>query len=99
LALNAAHATAAGGEIEISDQIMGREWVCLVRDNGVGIAPENVDKIFDPFFTLRTGGTGLGLANVERIIRAHRGRIWVESKIGVGTTFYCALPLARGEYG
>ena len=70
-----------------------------VKDTGIGISSDHINKIFDPFFTLRTGGTGLGLANVEQIVRAHRGRVWVESREGEGSQFYCSIPLQKVEYG
>lgn len=99
LVLNAAHATPSGGRIEIGERIEAREWVAWVKDTGMGISSDHINKIFDPFFTLRTGGTGLGLANVEQIIRAHRGRVWVESREGEGSQFYCSIPLQKVEYG
>lgn len=97
--LNAAHATHNKGDITLGDKLEQREWIIWVKDDGFGIPASNINKIFDPFYTTRSGGTGLGLANVERIIKAHRGRVWVESEEEKGTTFYCALPLPRGEYG
>jgi PAS domain S-box-containing protein len=68
--------------------------VFFVRDNGMGISPEFKDKIFGLFNKLdaRTDGTGIGLALVKRIIEYHGGRIWVESKLGEGATFFFTLP-------
>lgn len=94
LLLNAAQATPDYGTIELSATHQGADLVLSVRDNGVGMAPEAVTRIFDPFYTTRSGGTGLGLANVERIVRAHGGRIEVESEPGVGTCFTLVFPLA-----
>ncbi|MCL6622093.1 MAG: HAMP domain-containing protein [Syntrophobacterales bacterium] len=75
--------------------------VITVSDNGVGIPPEALDQIFDPFFTLKEEGvgTGLGLSIVYGIIEKHRGSIEVESRVGEGTTFTIRLPLpeAQGE--
>lgn len=75
--------------------------VITVADNGMGIPPEALDQIFDPFFTLKEEGvgTGLGLSIVYGIIEKHRGTIEVESKVGKGTTFIIRLPLppALGE--
>ncbi len=71
-----------------------------VRDTGIGIAPENHNKIFDPFFqvdnssTREYGGTGLGLNIVRRYVEAHGGAVWVESEVGKGATFFFTLPLA-----
>ena len=58
-----------------------------IKDTGVGIKKELVNKIFDPFFTTKQEGTGLGLAIVNKIIEAHNGKIFVESAEGNGTTF------------
>ena len=67
----------------------------LITDDGPGIEPERLAHIFDPFYTTRSGGTGLGLANVERIVRAHGGSIRVESEPGEGTSFLLMFPLSQ----
>ncbi|OQP73867.1 two-component sensor histidine kinase [Xanthomonas phaseoli pv. syngonii LMG 9055] len=67
-----------------------------VSDHGIGIPPDQLDRIFDLFFTTRSGGTGLGLATVRKIIDNHDGRIDVDSELGVGTTFVVELPLRTG---
>jgi len=68
-----------------------------ISDTGVGIAPENVAKIYDPFYTTKGvgQGTGLGLAVTYGIVQEHTGRIGVESVPGHGTTFRITLPTAR----
>lgn len=66
-----------------------------VSDNGPGIAEENVDKIFEPYYTTKFNGTGLGLMVVYRIVTQHRGSIHVESRPGMGTRFVIALPLGE----
>ncbi|MEP7135233.1 MAG: PAS domain S-box protein [Chloroflexota bacterium] len=68
--------------------------IFFVRDNGIGIAPQFKDKIFGLFDKLnaQSDGTGIGLALVKRIIEFHKGRIWVESEVGAGATFFLALP-------
>ncbi len=73
--------------------------VFFVRDNGIGIAPEYKDRIFGLFEKLnsQTEGTGIGLALVKRIIEFHGGRIWVESELGRGTTFFFTLPTQPGR--
>jgi signal transduction histidine kinase len=74
----------------------GRSWVIMyVRDTGAGIAAENQERVFEPFFTTRgeRGGTGLGLSVTYRIVADHGGTIEVESQLGAGSTFTVWLPL------
>jgi two-component system, NtrC family, sensor kinase len=73
-----------------------------IADNGSGIAPEHLRRIYDPFFTTKTArrdgqprGTGLGLAVTYGIIQEHAGKIHVESQVGQGTTFYLEFPMLR----
>lgn len=76
--------------------------IFYVRDNGVGIAPEHFERVFGLFNKLdpKTDGTGIGLALVKRIIEVHGGRIWVESELGKGTTFFFTLDQeGRGSHG
>ena len=70
-----------------------------VADEGGGIAPEDMEKIFQPYFTTKEAGIGLGLAITERIVKEHRGAIQVTSEPGKGTLFTIVLPrnLQRGE--
>jgi two-component system sensor histidine kinase PilS (NtrC family) len=87
LVLNAAQATAAEGRIQIRVRSFGSGWEVDVEDEGVGIPVDHIHRIFDPFYTTRSGGTGLGLANVDRIVRAHNGEVRVHSEVGKGTCF------------
>lgn len=66
-----------------------------IRDQGIGIAPENLQKIFDPYFTTKKSGSGLGLATSYSIIKNHEGAITAESTIGSGTTFFIILPASK----
>ncbi len=97
LLLNAAQHMPEGGTVTVSAEIVGARLRLLVKDEGTGIAPEEQDRIFDPFWTRRSGGTGLGLATVERVARDHGGEVWVHSRVGVGTTFGIWLPARRPE--
>ena len=76
-----------------SDEALSDEAVIEVTDDGCGISEEDLKKIFNPFFTMTTGGTGLGLPAVRRIARLHGGRVEVNSVPGEGSTFTLHLPL------
>jgi PAS domain S-box-containing protein len=97
LVSNAVKHTAAGGEILIRADSANGEVRIVVRDTGCGIPAENLPHLFDRFWQARgarRGGAGLGLAIAKGIVEAHGGRIWVESTLGVGSTFGFSLPLA-----
>jgi len=92
LLLNALEASREGGAVALRLHRSG-EALCLeVHDSGSGIPPENLSKIFNPFFTTKEKGTGLGLANAHRIIEMHGGTLGVSSEVGEGTTFRITLP-------
>ncbi len=93
LLLNAAQAMPDVGAITLVLRAHAESLSMRVVDTGVGIAPEQLRKIFDPFYTTRSGGTGLGLANVERIVRGHGGSVSVYSKAGQGSSFMLSFPL------
>lgn len=93
LASNAFKAMPEGGELRIDVDANTKDVIIKVSDTGQGITPENLKKIFSPFFTTRSEGHGLGLTEVAKIIRAHDGEIHVESTPGKGTTFTIRLPL------
>ena len=95
LLVNAAQATVEGDRISVSTGIRAGFWELIVADTGAGIPAKMVKNIFDPFYTTRSGGTGLGLANVERIVHAHGGEISVDSTEGEGTSFLLSFPLPK----
>jgi signal transduction histidine kinase len=74
--------------------------IISVADSGIGIPPEHLDRVFDRFHRVDSGltrevnGLGLGLAICKRVVELHGGRIWGESELGEGSTFYLSLPLA-----
>ena len=88
------------GKIEIGAEVIDTNFIKFwVRDNGKGIAPENLDMIFDKFTRLRAkeklGGLGVGLAFCKLAIVGHGGKIWVESELGKGSTFFFTLPITK----
>jgi signal transduction histidine kinase len=90
---NAMQAMTKGGTLTLQTG-EGSDGVWLsVADTGGGIPQEQINRIFEPFFTTKKKGSGLGLMIVQRIIRAHGGRIELESDLGRGTTFRIWLPL------
>ncbi|MCE1236023.1 MAG: two-component system sensor histidine kinase AtoS [Hyphomicrobiales bacterium] len=95
LLINAIQAIPAAGTVEVSAEAVADQMIVRVSDDGVGIPPDNIRKIFDPFFSTKASGTGLGLAMVHRIVDAHGGEISVESLPDVGTTIELRLPLTR----
>ncbi|BCA79588.1 sensor histidine kinase [Desulfuromonas sp. AOP6] len=97
LTLNALQAMPEGGRLDILTNRSGAEVEIRFSDTGSGIPQENLDKIFNPFFTTREKGTGLGLAISARIIQGHGGRISVDSQPGKGTTFTLYLPAMDGQ--
>jgi two-component system phosphate regulon sensor histidine kinase PhoR len=97
---NAIKYNPAGTTVEISGVIEGGELVVSVKDNGSGIAPEHLDRLFERFYRIdrsrsrEMGGTGLGLAITKHIAILHRGRVSVDSEVGKGSCFCIHLPLS-----
>lgn len=95
LLLNALDATPSQGEITVIVTSAENRIEILVRDNGCGIQPALQEKIFNPFFTTKSHGTGLGLANAYKILESHDGSLTVHSVPGEGSTFTLSLPTEK----
>lgn len=99
--VNAFHAMPNGGHCQISAvqrEAEGKDWVEItVKDSGVGIAKEQLNHLFEPFYTTKSSGTGLGLAIAYRIMQDHRGTIQVVSAPGAGTTVVTQFPIAISQ--
>jgi PAS domain S-box-containing protein len=93
LTQNAVQATPEGGRVVIRVRSEGSGLVIEVEDTGAGIAPEHLSRIFDPFYTTRPKGTGLGLFVAHAIVQRHRGSLDVDSQLGKGTRFQIHLPM------
>ena len=95
---NAIKFTSSGGQVTLRAVQQDREILFSVTDTGIGIAAENVTRIFERFYKVdrsrATSGTGLGLAIARHLVEAHGGRIWVESEVGKGSTFSFTIPKA-----
>ncbi len=110
LILNAEQAMPEGGIIYVSAENVeikkqsnvplapGKYIRICIKDQGVGIPPEYLDKIFDPYFTTKKQGNGLGLATSYSIIKKHNGHIYAESELGKGSTFYFYLPASSRKH-
>jgi signal transduction histidine kinase len=101
---NALTYTPAGGQVDIRGEGLGKEVRITIADTGIGIPEQEIDHIFDRFYQVdksrsnaQEPGSGLGLAIAEEIVRAHRGRIVVQSQMGKGSQFTVVLPLKGRE--
>jgi two-component system sensor histidine kinase PilS (NtrC family) len=94
LCLNAVQAMPDGGELRVTMAVLARRLVLRVHDTGEGIAAGDLGHVFEPFFSTKSGGSGIGLALVHRIVQDHGGDIDVQSGPGVGSTFTLTLPSA-----
>jgi two-component system NtrC family sensor kinase len=95
LSVNAAQAMPEGGRLIITTRLSSDAQAIEIAfsDEGIGIPPNEINKVFTPFFTTKSTGTGLGLSIVYGIVKMHRGNIAVDSEVGHGTTFVVTLPL------
>lgn len=83
--------------IEVLTKDEENKVIVLIKDNGVGIAQENINRIFEPFHTTKAKGTGLGLAITYKILEAHKARVFVDSQVGQGTQFLIELPSHKDQ--
>ena len=97
LVRNAIEATRPGGEIRVATSVEKEQAVLVIQDNGRGMAPEVVEKVFIPFYTTKLGGTGLGMVFVRQIVEEHRGTIDLSSRVGQGTIVTIKIPRRFGE--
>jgi signal transduction histidine kinase len=93
LALNAQAAMEGGGTLTIRTRVEGNNLVAEFADNGCGIPADKIDKIFDPFYSTKPNGTGLGLFVSYGIVQSHHGNIEVQSEMNTGSTFTVRLPV------
>ncbi|HEX2910142.1 MAG TPA: HAMP domain-containing sensor histidine kinase [Chloroflexia bacterium] len=102
LLANALHYTDTGGHVRLSTRLIADRVEFTIQDTGIGIAEENLPYVFERFYRVdksrsrhgNTGGSGIGLTIVRRLVEAHGGDIWIESKPGAGTTVHFSLPAA-----
>jgi len=97
LLFNAFKFTADGGQVTIAASRQDAYILHEIRDTGIGIPEDKLEKIFEEFYQVeggKHGGTGLGLAITKRLVEEHGGKIWAESHLGEGSTFYFTLPLS-----
>ena len=93
------------GRVEISVELADEILTYKAKDTGMGIPQDRIEKIFDAFqqvdgtITRDYGGTGLGLSITKKFVEMHGGRIWAESELGKGSTFYFSIPLVAGGRG
>ncbi|MDP2916686.1 MAG: ATP-binding protein, partial [Dehalococcoidia bacterium] len=98
------HTPPAGNiEVKVNKDEAGKNLLISVADTGEGIPPEHLNQVFERFYRVEDsrarseGGAGLGLAIVRQMVEAHSGRVWVESQVGKGSTFYISLPLHKNK--
>ena len=96
LCLNAVQAMPVGGELRVTAVTVGGSLEVRIADTGEGIAEENLSQIFEPFFSTKSDGSGIGLSLVHRVMQDHGGDVSVESATGAGSVFTLRFPYIRG---
>ncbi len=86
-----------GGLFTISDKVEGNKYILTIADNGCGMSEETIAKIFEPYYTTKANGTGLGMTMVYKIIKEFSGEIFVNSKEGEGTAFVISFPIPQKD--
>ncbi len=98
LIINSIEAMPAGGALTLGCEQDGKRVIAFVEDTGEGIPEDKKRHIFSPYFTTKEGGTGLGLSSAENAVKAQRGRIMFDSRVGEGTRFCVELPAAEAPH-
>jgi signal transduction histidine kinase len=93
LVMNGLQATPVGGRVTVRARLEGSLLALVVSDNGPGVPDNLKDRVFDPFFTTRESGTGLGLAVVQQIVKQHGGTIDVDGDVSGGASFTVRIPI------
>jgi signal transduction histidine kinase len=89
----------AGGRLTVNTSRSDGSFFITVGDTGVGVPPDKAGRVFDPFFTMKSGGLGLGLALTKRVVEEHGGKVSFKSEEGRGSTVSITLPAAGPEAG
>jgi len=95
LLTNSIEATSKGGKVFVEVHREGEQGCVRIADTGCGIPQDSIGKIFEPFYTTKDGGTGLGLAVVKKIVTEHGGKIELKSSVGCGTEVKILIPLSK----
>jgi signal transduction histidine kinase len=97
LVLNAVQAMPGGGLLSVQTDADGARVLVRITDTGTGMSNEQVEKVFEPFYTTKSKGLGLGMAYARKVVEQHEGTIRVESQQGLGTSVLIDLPARRDE--